>query len=75
MTKLLEQAIAQARHLSEAEQDALAETLLAHLAGDDTTRYRLTDEQMAEVRRRLADPEPRFLTLDEVGARFPCETA
>jgi hypothetical protein len=31
---------------------------------------RLSDEQVAEVRKRLADPNPRFLTLDEVRESF-----
>lgn len=31
---------------------------------------RLTDEQVAEVERRLADPNPTFLTLEEVRGRF-----
>ena len=31
---------------------------------------RLTNEQVAEVERRLADPSPKFLTLEEVRARF-----
>ena len=30
----------------------------------------LTDEQVAEVERRLADPNPKFLTLEEVRERF-----
>ena len=36
----------------------------------DRTPLRLTDEQVAEVERRLADPNPKFLTLEEVRARF-----
>jgi hypothetical protein len=36
----------------------------------DRAPLRLTDEQVAEVERRLADPSPRFLTLEEVRARF-----
>lgn len=31
---------------------------------------RLTDEQIAEVERRIADPNPTFLTLEEVRGRF-----
>jgi hypothetical protein len=31
---------------------------------------RLTDEQVVEVQRRLADPDPRFLTLEEVREWF-----
>jgi hypothetical protein len=36
----------------------------------DRSRLRLSDEQVAEVERRLADPNPRFLTLDEVREHF-----
>lgn len=36
----------------------------------DQTKYRLTDEQIAEIERRLADPNPKFLTLEEVRERF-----
>ena len=36
----------------------------------DRTSIRLTDEQVAEVERRLADPSPKFLTPEEVRARF-----
>lgn len=36
----------------------------------DMPAYRLTDEQVAEVERRLADPNPKFLTLEEVRERF-----
>jgi hypothetical protein len=31
---------------------------------------RLSEEQIAEVRRRIADPNPKFLTLEEVRARL-----
>jgi hypothetical protein len=50
MTKLLEQAIAKARELTEAEQDALAEALFAHFPGGGA-RYRLSAEQAADVAR------------------------
>jgi hypothetical protein len=36
----------------------------------DRSRLRLSDEQVAEVKRRLADPNPKFVTLDEVRERF-----
>ncbi len=69
MTKLLDQAVARLRELPDEEQDAMAETLFAHLAGRDES-YRLTEEQAKEVRRRLADPNPGFMSLEEVRARF-----
>jgi hypothetical protein len=36
----------------------------------DKSELRLSDEQVAEVNRRLADPSPRLLTLEEVRERF-----
>jgi hypothetical protein len=36
----------------------------------DRGRLRLSDEQVAEVERRLADPNPKFVTLDEVREHF-----
>ena len=36
----------------------------------DKSELRLTDEQVEEVKRRLAEPNPRFLTLEEVRERF-----
>jgi hypothetical protein len=36
----------------------------------DASPDQLTDEQLAEVKRRLADPTPKFLTLEEVRERF-----
>lgn len=70
MTKLLEQAIAKARELSEAEQDAIADTLFAHFAGNDS-RYRLTAEQAADVARirdDLRNGRTRLATDEEVAA-------
>jgi hypothetical protein len=36
----------------------------------DASPYRLTDEQVVEVKRRFADPNQKFLTLEEVRERF-----
>jgi hypothetical protein len=36
----------------------------------DKSPLRLSDDQVAEVNRRLADPNPKFLTLEEVRQRF-----
>jgi putative addiction module component (TIGR02574 family) len=70
MTKLLEDAIAEARKLPESEQDALAETVFAHIASPDVS-YRLTDEQVEEVKRRqqsLREGTSRFATDEEMQA-------
>jgi hypothetical protein len=42
---------------------------------DGGDSVRLTDEQVAEVERRLAEPEPKFLTLEDVRARFAKQRA
>jgi hypothetical protein len=70
MTKLLEQAIAQVRDLPEEEQDAAADALFAHIAADHR-RHRLTDEQIAEVKRiqqKLRDGTSHLLTDDDMAA-------
>jgi len=70
MTKLLEDAIAQARKLPETEQDAVAEALFAHIAGSDVS-YRLSDEQVEEVKRRqqaLREGKSHFASDEEMDA-------
>jgi hypothetical protein len=47
-----------------------AARILSEMEQQDASPYRLTDEQVAEVKRRLADPNPKFLTLEEVRERF-----
>jgi hypothetical protein len=53
---------------SDRQEDA-AKILMLMEASDESS-YRLTDEQVAEVGRRLADPNPRRLTLDEFKERL-----
>jgi hypothetical protein len=50
MTKLLDQAIIAVRSLSEADQDAAAGALFAHLAADHR-QFGLTAEQVEDVKR------------------------
>ena len=52
------------------ERQADAARILTAMEAQDASSLRLTDEQVAEVRRRLADPNPKFLTLEEVRERF-----
>jgi hypothetical protein len=52
------------------ERQADAARMLAEMEAQHASPYRLTDEQVAEVERRLADPNPKFLTLEEVCERF-----
>lgn len=53
-----------------AERQADVAHMLELMEEQDQSRVRLTDEQVAEVERRLADPNPKFLTLEEVRERF-----
>jgi hypothetical protein len=52
--------------LPEAEQAEAAE-LLTHFV-DERASLRLSDEQVAELRRRLAKPNPKFYSQEEVFA-------
>jgi hypothetical protein len=70
MTKLLEQAIAKVRQLPEDAQDAAADALFAHIAGD-SARYQLSSEQIEDVRRIRADlrsGKTRLAADEEVAA-------
>ena len=58
---------------SKRQEDAAR--LLTEMEEQDTSPYRLSDEQVAEVKRRLADPDPKFLTLEEVRERFALRRA
>jgi hypothetical protein len=53
-----------------AERQADLVHMLELMEEQDRRRLRLTDAQVAEVNRRLADPNPGFLTIEEVRARF-----
>lgn len=44
--------------------------MLALMEEQNQVPVRLTDEQVAEIERRLADPNPKYLTLEEVRERF-----
>jgi hypothetical protein len=70
ITKLLEQAVLQARDLPGQSQDAAAEALFAHLANEDG-RCRLKAGQVEEVKRireRLQSGETRLASEEEVQA-------
>lgn len=70
MTKLLEQAIAKLRELPESDQDAAADALFAHLAGEHR-QFGLTAEQVADVtriRNELGDGHSRLAGDDEMAA-------
>lgn len=55
MTRRLQEAIKRVQELPEPRQDEIADMLL-DLAGRDRTGATLSEEQWAEIRRRLAEP-------------------
>jgi len=68
MTKLLEEALRQVEQLAEGDQDAAAGALLDYVK--HMRDMQLTDAQVAEVRRRIADPNRKLLSHAEARARI-----
>ena len=68
MTKLLEEVISKVRELPEAEQDMAAVEFMRYL--EVVRDAQLSDAQLAEVERRLANPNPKTLTLPELDERL-----
>ena len=66
MSKLLEETIAEVRKLPPSEQDAAAGVLIEYLASRRNTL--LTDGQLAEVRRRRADPNQEIVSHGDASA-------
>jgi hypothetical protein len=53
------------------ERQEAAVRILTEMEGQGPNDdLQLSDEQVAEVERRLVEPDPKFLTLQEVRARF-----
>jgi len=52
------------------ERQSDAAEVLALMEAQDRSGYHLTDEQAAEVRRRLAKKNPTYIPLDEARARL-----
>jgi hypothetical protein len=68
MTKLLEETIARVRKLPEDEQNSAAGALMEYL--DDMRELHLSDEQLAEVRRRRTAKDRKTIPLAEAQVRF-----
>ena len=62
MTKF-ERAIEELKKLPPESQEAWASMILGQLGHGQN--YKLTDEQLAEVKRRLAEENPEVLSLEE----------
>ena len=57
MTKLLDRAIERAKSLPEGRQDEVGEIIMTIIEQDESD-LRLSDDQVAEVRRRRTNPSP-----------------
>jgi len=53
-----------------AERQADVAHMVEMMEAQDNSGLLLSDEQVAEVKRRVADPNPTFLTLEQVRERF-----
>jgi hypothetical protein len=53
-----------------AERQADIAQIVSLMEEQDKSSLKLSEEQVTEVRRRLNDPNPKFLTLEEVRERF-----
>jgi predicted transcriptional regulator len=67
MTKLLEQAIAKARSLTDEEQDALALTIMA-MTGDDAWNVPLDDKTRAAIKEGLEQADRGEFVSDDIVA-------
>jgi hypothetical protein len=71
MTNLLKQVIAEVEKLPDEEQDRIAEELIGYLSANGLDHDpQLSDEQLAELRRRRSNPNARTLTLEELEPRL-----
>jgi hypothetical protein len=68
MTGKIEQAWTELLKLPEDEQEVAADAILDYASGG--RGISLSDEQVAEVNRRLAEPNPKTLTITEFRARL-----
>jgi hypothetical protein len=68
MTKLLRDTIKQVEQLPDGEQDAAAVAMLDYLA--HRRDLRVSDEQLAEIRRRRADPNRKLVSHDDARERI-----
>ena len=69
LSRRLRDAIERAQNWPSDRQDEAARKL-DDMASQHAAAYRLTDGEVAEIKRRLAEPAPTFMTIEEVRARF-----
>ncbi len=69
MTKAMKQAIEVLRGLPEERQATVAHAILDYASSYDD-HFELSDEQAAEIERRMDNPNRTFLSLDETKDRL-----
>ena len=70
MSQLLDQAVERLRELPETDQDLAAVELMSFVNQFDRRQIQLSDEDVAELDRRLAAKNPKTLTMAELDARL-----
>ncbi len=70
MSQLLDQAVERLRELPLTEQDLAAAELMNFVNHFDLPEIQLSQEQMVELDRRLAEKNPKTLTMAELDARL-----
>ena len=68
MTKLLEEAVKVLRELPEDRQEAAARAIINYGVDDDEVQ--LSDDDVAEIERRIANPNRKFISLAELDKRI-----
>ena len=69
MTKLMTQVLSKIQKLPVSDQDGAAELLRDYIATVEQD-VQLTDAQLAEVRRRRAEKNPKIITLKQLDNRL-----
>jgi hypothetical protein len=68
MTKLVQEAIEVLKEMPEERQEAAARAIINYGTEDDDLQ--LTDEQVAEIERRIENPNRQFISLHELDKRL-----
>ena len=68
MTNLLDEAVKVLRELPEDQQEAAARAIINY--GADDNEAQLSDEQVAEIERRIATTNRKFISLAELDKRI-----
>ena len=68
MIKLVQEAIEVLKEMPEDRQETAARAIINY--GTDDDELQLTDEQVAEIERRVTNPNRKFISLQELDKRL-----